>query len=208
MTRAKNSFDTEFTWSLVTPPEAATVASFVNTAYRGELAKSGWTSEAHFIKGQRTDEQSIIDFLRQPNHWMLQLYQNSQRVAVVQLQETTIELPELADKAGTEELPSSESSLHSQIMSQIMLGMLTVHPTIQNRGFGKKLLEISESFAREKGYTQMLMTVITIRESLIAYYLRRGYQCSKKHSPFPYGQAQFGLPEREDLQFVYLFKNL
>ncbi len=50
------------------------------------------------------------------------------------------------------------------------------------------------------------MTVINVRETLIAWYLRRGYAKTGATEAFPYGDDRFGKPLRDDLCFVVLEK--
>jgi hypothetical protein len=52
------------------------------------------------------------------------------------------------------------------------------------------------------------MTVISIRDALIAWYERRGYVRTGETEPFPYGDRRFGIPLRDDLLFVVLEKHL
>ena len=52
------------------------------------------------------------------------------------------------------------------------------------------------------------MTVINVRDTLIAWYLRRGYQRTGATEPFPYGNDRVGKPLRPDLAFVVLEKTL
>jgi ribosomal protein S18 acetylase RimI-like enzyme len=87
--------------------------------------------------------------------------------------------------------------------------MLTVDPGIQTRGIGSLLLAAAEGFARDAlGAHAMRMTVIVQREALIAWYERRGYARTGETEPFPYGDARFGLPKRDDLHFIVLRKPL
>jgi hypothetical protein len=43
---------------------------------------------------------------------------------------------------------------------------------------------------------------------LIAWYRRRGYLATGEMAPFPYGDARFGLPVRDDLAFIVMEKRL
>ena len=54
----------------------------------------------------------------------------------------------------------------------------------------------------------MRMTVIDIRDELIAFYERRGYRRTGVYKPFPHGDERFGLPKRDDLRFEVLEKML
>jgi ribosomal protein S18 acetylase RimI-like enzyme len=74
---------------------------------------------------------------------------------------------------------------------------------------GKAVIAEAERLAAQRwGVREMHMTVITVREELIAWYERRGYRRTGKLSPFPYGDERFGLPKREDLEFELLVKPL
>ncbi len=89
------------------------------------------------------------------------------------------------------------------------LGMLTVRPVQQRTGLGRQLLEAAERWAIEHWASRsMHMTVIVQRVELIAWYERRGYRPTGVRKPFPYGDARFGLPRREDLVFEVLSKEL
>jgi hypothetical protein len=52
------------------------------------------------------------------------------------------------------------------------------------------------------------MTVVNVRKAPIAWYLRRGYHETGETNPFPYGDDRFGTPQRDDLSFVVLEKDL
>jgi len=88
-------------------------------------------------------------------------------------------------------------------------GMFAVRPGRQGGGLGKVVMAEAERIAREEwGATVMEMTVISVREELIAFYERRGYRRTGELSPFPYGDERFGLPQRDDLEFEKLVKEL
>ena len=52
------------------------------------------------------------------------------------------------------------------------------------------------------------MTVVHIRDTLIAWYERRGYALTGETRPFPHGDDRFGKPLRDDLSFVVMEKVL
>ena len=85
--------------------------------------------------------------------------------------------------------------------------MLTVRPTAQGTGLGRKLLEAAERWAIDHWSSRSVhMTVIRQREELIAWYERHGYSRTGKSKPFPYGDERFGRPKRDDLAFEILSK--
>lgn len=88
-------------------------------------------------------------------------------------------------------------------------GMFAVSPALQGAGLGRTVIAEAERQARERwGVTEMHMTVITVREDLIAWYERRGYRRTGRTTPFPYGDERFGIPQRDDLKFELLVKEL
>lgn len=88
-------------------------------------------------------------------------------------------------------------------------GMFAVRPGAQGGGLGRRILAEAERTAREAwGVGEMQMTVISVREDLIAWYERRGYRRTGKLFPFPYGDERFGIPQRDDLVFELLVKPL
>jgi GNAT superfamily N-acetyltransferase len=88
------------------------------------------------------------------------------------------------------------------------LGLLTVRPDRQNGGAGRTLLAAAEDYARERGGTRIRMSVLQVREALIAWYERRGYVNNGETEPFPYGDDRFGRPLRDDLYFVVLERKI
>ena len=73
---------------------------------------------------------------------------------------------------------------------------------------GRALLSSAEDFAKAHGARRIRMGVLNVREALIAWYERRGYERTGETEPFPYGDNRFGTPLRDDLEFVILRKQL
>jgi ribosomal protein S18 acetylase RimI-like enzyme len=89
----------------------------------------------------------------------------------------------------------------------VYLGMLTVRPTLQAGGLGRRLLAAAEEDARTRWEaTRVEMTVIAVRAELIAWYERRGYARTGERRPFPEDPAIEHL--RDDIDFVVLAKAL
>lgn len=161
-------------------PDAGAIAALVNSAYRGDESRQGWTTEADLLDGTRIDDAAVLDLIRKPDTSVL-LYIIEERVM------------------GCVELRKDGTGLY--------LGMLSVAPRTQGQGIGKKLLIEAESYARKHGCTSIFMTVISVREDLIAWYLRHGYMLTGKRMPFVVPDERWGIPKR-DLEFVYLEKKL
>ena len=163
--------------------DAPALCALVNSGYRGESSKKGWTTEADLLGGQRTDE----DKLRE----------------MIAAKDSRVELAFAEDGALL-----GCVHLKKEAGGSCYLGMLTVDPQRQAAGLGKEILKRSEELARAWGCGRMRMTVISVRGELIAFYERRGYARTGATEPFPSGDPRFGLPKVEGLMFVELAKAL
>jgi len=163
--------------------DVAEVVALVESAYRGESSRAGWTTEADILGGQRTDPQGVLEVIQDPQSVLL-----------------------LAFSEGGTAIACCHIEKHDDYA---YFGMFAVRPTLQGGGVGKEVLAEAERLAVARwGISEMHMTVISAREELIAWYERRGYRRTGKMSPFPYGDERFGLPKRDDLEFELLVKVL
>ena len=153
------------------------IVELVESAYRGESSREGWTTEADLLDGQRTDRREVESFL--------------EHIVVAE--------DEGALVGCCTVFPRDDHAY---------FGMFAVRPGAQGSGVGSRLLARAEELATEQGLGYLEMTVISRREELIAYYLRRGYKDTGERRPFPYGDTRFGVPKRTDLEFTVLAKQL
>ncbi|WP_407704833.1 GNAT family N-acetyltransferase [Tellurirhabdus rosea] len=152
----------------------------VNSAYRGDSSRKGWTTEADLLGGIRTTEEGMRAMLQKPTATILCYLQADDLIGCVYLEK-------------------KEEDLY--------LGMLTVDPERQAGGIGKQLLSAAEEHARAQGCRAIQMTVISVRHELIAYYERRGFRATGETEPFPMNDPRFGLP-KQNLEFIVLKKNV
>lgn len=156
------------------------LVTLVNSAYRGESSKAGWTTEADLLEGQRTDADMLLALLEQDNNTIL------------------IAANETSGIIGSVYLQNNDPTMY--------LGMLTIQPTLQAQGLGKMLMTAAENFTREKACTSIEMTVISVRHELIAWYAKRGYLPTGATKPFP-PDTKFGIAKMP-LEFIVLRKQL
>jgi len=159
------------------------IVALVNSAYRGESSRAGWTTEADILGGQRTDAEEISRLIAEDNSVILLCLRDGEIIGTVHL--------ERVDAATA------------------YMGMLVIRPTLQGRGLGRRFMAEAENFARAEWCSKrMQMKVITLRHELIAYYQRRGYRRTGETGPFPACNPKYGLPKVAGLMFEVLEKPL
>ena len=171
---------------LIRPATALDVPALhalIERAYRGDEARRGWTHEADLLGGQRTDAAALQEMLASPDHSMLVASASEALVGSVNVMRTDAQL--------------------------CYLGLLTVEPSLQTAGIGRRLIAAAEHEAATRfSARRMEMNVIRQRSELISYYLRRGYALTGEERPFPLDNPRFGIPRTRDLAFVVLEKPL
>jgi ribosomal protein S18 acetylase RimI-like enzyme len=152
----------------------------INSAYRGEHSKKGWTTEADILGGLRTDADSLEKMMDKQGAVILK-FCNKENVL-----------------QGCVYLEKKENSMY--------LGMLTVSPLEQAKGIGKKLLFAAEKYACDQKCSIVEMTVISIRHELIAWYQKHGYYRTGETKLFP-SDEKFGIP-KQPLEFIVMRKEV
>ncbi len=156
------------------------LSTLINSAYRGDSSRRGWTTEADLLDGVRTSEETLGEMLQKQNATILKYERAEELLGCVYLE---------------------------QRKNKLYLGMLTVSPDAQTGGIGKELMVAAEQLARDKHCQTMTMTVLPQRAELIAFYERRGYQSTGQTEPFPMDDPRFGQP-KVPLSFIVMEKAL
>ena len=167
--------------SIASKEDVQVLAALINSAYRGEASKKGWTTEADLLKSElRTDISTLAGLIDNPQSVILK-YTTAENVI-----------------AGSVYLEIQAKGLY--------LGMLTVSPLLQAAGIGRQLLVAAEEYAKEKECPCIFMRVISVRHELIAWYERHGYKNSGETKPFP-DDDRFGIPT-QFLEFIIMEKTM
>ena len=156
------------------------LTTLINSAYRGETSKKGWTTEAHLLAGKRTTEEELEQIILDPKNTFLKFTENEKIIGSVLLVEKG---------------------------DQLYVGMLTVSPELQNSGIGKKMLAEAEIHAKTVGLSTLSMTVVSVRSELIAWYKRHGYVETGEREPFPSSDIHINISDKP-LEFIHLEKRL
>jgi ribosomal protein S18 acetylase RimI-like enzyme len=166
--------------SKATPEDIPALIALINSAYRGESSKKGWTTEANLIAGEiRTDDSDLRRLMENP-------------------QATFLKYSEDGKILGSVYLRKDEQGLY--------LGMLSVNPDYQANGIGKQLLQAAEAHAKEKNCVSIFMQVLSARTELIDWYVRHGYQFTGEKKGFDVDN-RYGTPTQK-LEFIFLQKKL
>lgn len=154
--------------------------TLINSAYRGESSKKGWTTEANLLEGKRTTEEELTAIFLDPKNTFLKYTENDKIIGSVLLVEKE---------------------------HQLYVGMLTVSPELQNSGIGKKMLAEAEVHAKTLGLSTLSMTVVSVRSELIAWYNRHGYVDTGEREPFPASDIHINVSDKP-LEFIHLEKKI
>ncbi len=157
--------------------------ALIESAYRGEASRVGWTTEADLLDGQRTDPDDLAAILTDPGQAMLTAWAGEALVGCILIADR-------GEGVG-------------------YYGMLSVSPALQSAGLGRRLVAAAEAEMADRfSARRVRIQVFPQRDTLIAWYERLGYRATGETAPFPYGDPRFGLPRRDDLHFVVMEKAL
>jgi ribosomal protein S18 acetylase RimI-like enzyme len=176
----------ELAFRSATPADVDALVVLVTSAYRGEASRAGWTTEADLLDGNRIDPDVLrADIERRRSRVLL-----AERMVPDANAAELLACAHVADEDGAG-----------------YFGMFSVRPDLQGGGIGRAVLVEAERIVRDEWrLPAMRMTVIDVREELIAWYQRRGYRRTGIKKPFPATDPRFGIPRRDDLRFEVLEK--
>ena len=152
----------------------------VNSAYRGETSKQGWTTEADLLDGLRIDEETLNGYFVDDAITILK---------------------------NTDENGQINGCVYLEVRgNKLYVGMFSVSPVLQGKGIGRDLLLAAEDYAKQLNCDTLTMTVISIRHELISWYQRRGYKATGEMLPF-HVDKKFGVA-RQPIELAVLEKNI
>ena len=163
-----------------TKNDVAELNKLINSAYRGESSKKGWTTEAHLLDGLRIDVETLTSYFEDPDIIILK---------------------------NTDEAGKITGSVYLEVRRpKLYVGMFSVSPLLQNKGVGRNLLLAAETYAKQLNCLTLTMTVISTRHELINWYERRGFKTTGQMQPFHHDK-KFGVP-KQPIELVVLEKDI
>jgi GNAT superfamily N-acetyltransferase len=167
------------------PADYAEIIDLANLAYRGrEGAVPSWNIEKGIVGGQRLDDSLLQEELAAKPDGALLVYRDGDGPLL-----------------GTAWLNPETDGVWS-------MGLLTIRPELQNQQLGRRLLAAVETYAHERGARRMRIGVLHVRDTLIAWYERRGYRATGDTEPYPTNDPRFGTPLQENLHFLIMEKQI
>lgn len=171
---------TDIRFTFAGPADASRVSALIERAYRGEAAARGWTNEAEILSGPRSSPKEVAELIADANSRFVIALDGDRLVGC---------------------------ALIRQYLNGTYFGMFAIDPDRQGDGLGKLVMTACEGAARKLWRSPLIkLTVISLRDELIAWYERRGYRRTGEREPFPFAQATGAL--RTDFDLIVLEKPL
>lgn len=166
------------TFRVADPADSPAIVDLVESAYRGDSSRAGWTTEADLLGGQRTDLEAVDELIGATDSQVVLLVVDGELAACCHL---------------AREAPDT-----------VYFGLFAVRPDAQGRGLGSAMVAEADRRTRKWGAGRLRMTVISARVDLLAWYHRLGFEPTGATEPFPYGDERYGIPAVPDLEFLVL----
>lgn len=169
------------TASLAHLSDIEALVEVVQLAYRGGLATVDWKNENHLVTGPRIDGAKMKALIEGDDTHVLKIEHEGKLAGCV--------LIEIEGDA-------------------CVIGMLSVHPEMQNLKLGKRLVQDAEAFAKsEIKSKEARMYVLSQRAELLQWYQRLGYEKNGERKEFP-AEEEASKPVDKDTYLAVIFKKL
>ncbi|KAJ9488798.1 hypothetical protein VN97_g4481 [Penicillium thymicola] len=151
----------ELNFRVATEKDAAQLQQLVESAFRAEDSRKGWTDDLGLSSSFHLDVQDILAMINKLDSVMLM---------------ATDDQNTLVGSIGTSKRDANQARLY----------MLAVDTSVQRGGIGRQILAYAEDYCQQTwGVTTLGLNALSNREELISWYSRRGYKPTGETSPFP-----------------------
>lgn len=155
--------------------------NLINKAYRPKdaLKSKCWTHESDIVSGDRINNDQILELIHRPKSFILMYFQNDELISCIHLE---------------------------QVDNSCYIGTFAVDPDFQGLNIGKKMLIEAENIAKSHfKIERFIMVVVSERQELIDFYIRRGYSETNTIEDYPIF-AGVGMPKKSNLTIKSLEK--
>ena len=168
--------------------DTPSLVALIERAYRGEDTAGNWNSEAHLLKGARTNDEEISTLIAREDSRFI-IAEAGGRLAGCCLVQG-LDDPTRNWSSADGPVDSGAASPAATAVNAAYFGMFAIDPGIHGGGIGKTLIAEAERRVQELwGANQMVMTVINLRTALIEWYQRRGYRLTGATLPFRFSDT-------------------
>ncbi|KAJ5794019.1 hypothetical protein N7457_000618 [Penicillium paradoxum] len=160
------------TFRIATEADASELQQLVESAFRANDSRNGWTDDLGLSSSFRIDVEEILAMIIKPDSVMLM---------------ATNDLNTLVGSIGTAKRGPNNARLF----------MLAIDPSQQRSGIGRQVLAYAEGYCRRTwGVTTLELNALSNRKQLISWYSRHGYRETGKTTVFPREKFEkLALPE-------------
>lgn len=165
-----------------TPEDANQIQELVQAAFRTEDSRPDWTGNTELASTFRIDVEEVASKIANPENTILMAFDNDNSLVA------SIEVSKRDGNCGR-------------------LSMIAVSDRYQRSGVGRFVLAYAEAYCRRVwGAEKFSLNALSIRKTLIEWYMRQGYQKTGETSPFPRERfISVALPE--DMCFIEMEKD-
>lgn len=173
----------DLNFRVATLEDAPQLQELVQTAFRAADSRSDWTGDMGLASQFHISAKEIESFMNGPENAFLMA----------------------TDKTG---VVVGTIGVSKRGANGARLSMLAVDHRHHRGGLGRQVLGYAEDYSHQTwGATKLGLNALSTRRTLIAWYMRRGYQKTGETSPFPRERfPDLDLPE--DMCFVEFEKDL
>ncbi|KAM0449465.1 hypothetical protein ACHAO4_007483 [Trichoderma viride] len=165
-----------------TAEDANQVQELVQAAFRTEDSRPDWTGNTELASTFRIDVEEVASKIANPENTILMALDNDNNLVA------SIEVAKRAGNCGR-------------------LSMVAVSDSYQRSGVGRLVLAYAEAYCRRVwGAEKFSLNALSIRKTLIEWYMRQGYQKTGETSPFP-RERFINVELPEDMCFIEMEKN-
>ena len=162
------------------------LVTLINDAYSDQMSHQGWTNEYALNPMPRTNPDLLLNLINNVDNVFLVFFGTDDQI-----------------------LKGCVLLSHKSECKTARIGLLSVRPDLQARGFGNYILSTAERYAIDSWNVEWIeLVVIVQRPELISYYSRRGFIDTGTRQRFVPVLSLPGCTVRDDLELCTMRKKV